>query len=203
MPILHDDPISGNGYKIRLILAFLDRPYTYKPYDILKGETRTDSFLGRVNPNGRIPVFELDDGRCLPESNAILCYLADGTDWMPDDPFQRAQAMSWLFWEQYSHEPNIATLRFWRHLPELDDVQKAQTPSKQANGKAALALMNMQLSYTDWLVGDGPSVADIALYAYTHVAEEGGFALSDYPGVQAWIARFAALPGYVQMQSKM
>ncbi len=201
MPILHDDPISGNGYKIRLILGFLGRPYVYKSYDILRGETRTETFLAQVNPNGRIPVLQLDDGRCLPESNAILCYLAEGTSWMPSDPFTRAQALSWLFWEQYSHEPNIATLRFWTHIPELDDTQRTQIAGKQANGNAALALMNMQLSHTDWLVGDAPSVADIALYAYTHVAEEGGFNLADYPGVQAWIARFAGLPGYTSMEA--
>ena len=199
MPILHDDPISGNGYKIRLMLGFLDTPYTYQAYDIIKGETRTEQFLNTINPNGRIPVLQLDDGRCLPESNAILCYFADGTRWMPEDTFTRAQVMSWLFWEQYQHEPNIATLRFWSHLPTLSDAQKGQIPLKQEQGRAALTLMNMQLSYTDWLVGDGPTIADIALYAYTHVADEGGFTLEDYPGIQAWMNRFAALDGYTDM----
>ncbi len=197
MPVLHDDPISGNGYKVRLLMSFLNMSYDYRAYDIVKGETRTEAFLTTVNPNGRIPVLQLDDGRCLPESNAIICYLADGTDWIPHEPFQKAQLMSWLFWEQYSHEPNVATLRFWRHLPELNAAQKAQIPAKEENGRAALALMNMQLSHTDWLVGDGPTIADIALYAYTHVADEGGYDLDNYPDVQAWLSRFAALTGYV------
>jgi len=199
MLTLHDDPISGNGYKIRLLLAFLETPYHYKAYDILKGETRTAEFLGTVNPGGRIPVLEIDDGRKLAESNAVLIYLAEGTSWIPRDPFIKAQMMSWLFWEQYSHEPNIATLRFWKHLPELTDVQKAQLGSKRSAGEAALALMNMQLSHTNWLVGDGPTLADIALYAYTHVAEEGDYNLSIYPAVQTWIDRFAALPNYVSI----
>lgn len=199
MLTLHDDPISGNGYKIRLLLAFLGTAYEYKAYDIIQGETRTPEFLNTVNPGGRIPVLELEDGRKLPESNAVLTYLGEGTIWVPNDPFTKAQMMSWLFWEQYSHEPNIATLRFWNHLPEITEVQKAQIDGKRSNGEAALALMNMQLSYTDWLVGDGPTLADIALYAYTHVAEEGGYDLSTYPAVQGWIKRFTALPGYVSI----
>lgn len=197
MLTLHDDPISGNGYKIRLLLAFLRTPYEYKAYDIIRGETRTPEFLNKVNPNGRIPVLELDDGRMLPESNAILTYLAEGTHWMPSDPFTKAQVMSWMFWEQYSHEPNIATLRFWAHLPELTDAQRNQIAGKRAEGEAALALMDMQLGHTDWLVGTSPTIADIALYAYTHVAEDGGYKLANYPGVQAWVDRVASLPDYV------
>lgn len=199
MLTLHDDPISGNGYKIRLLLAFLGTSYQYKPYDILKGETRTPEFLGTVNPGGRIPVLELGDGLKLAESNAVLTYLAEGTTWIPSDPFTKAQMMSWLFWEQYSHEPNIATLRFWKHLPKLTNAQKAQLESKRSAGEAALALMEMQLSHTDWLVGTDPTLADIALYAYTHVAEEGDYDLSATPAVQAWISRFAALPNYVSI----
>jgi glutathione S-transferase len=202
MLTLHDDPISGNGYKIRLLLAFFGTAYEYKAYDIIQGETRTSEFLNAVNPAGRIPVLELDDGRKLPESNAVLTYLGEGTPWVPVDPFTKAQMMSWLFWEQYSHEPNIATLRFWNHLPELTDAQKAQIDGKRSNGEDALTLMNMQLSYTDWLVGDGPTLADIALYAYTHVAEECDYKLSAYPAVQDWIKRFAALPGYVSITDK-
>lgn len=201
MLTLHDDPISGNGYKIRLLLAFLKTPYHYKTYDIVKGETRTPEFLGTVNPNGRIPVLELEDGRMLPESNAVLTFLGDGTPWVPTDPFTKAQMMSWMFWEQYSHEPNVATLRFWNHLAELTDIQKMQIDGKRSAGEAALALMEMQLSYTDWLVGDDPTLADIALYAYTHVAEEGDYNLSDYPGVQAWIKRISEIPGYVPLSS--
>lgn len=197
MLTLHDDLISGNGYKIRLLLTFLRTPYHYKSYDILKGETRTPVFLGTVNPAGRIPVLELDDGRKLVESNAVLTYLGEGTSWIPSDPFTKAQMMSWMFWEQSSHEPNIATLRFWKHLPELTDAQKAQIDGKKTNGEAALALMEMQLGHTDWLVGNGPTLADIALYAYTHVAEEGGYNLSTYPAVQAWIMRFSDIPRHI------
>lgn len=199
MLTLHDDPISGNGHKIRLLLAFIQTPYHYKSYDILKGETRTSEFLGAVNPGGRVPVLELDDGSKLPESNAALTYLGEGTSWVPHDPFTKAQMMSWMFWEQSSHEPNIATLRFWKHLPELTDAQKAQIDGKKTNGEAALALMEMQLSHTDWLVGNGPTLADIALYAYTHVAEEGDYVLSMYPAVQAWIKRFSDIPGHISI----
>lgn len=202
MPTLHDDPISGNGYKIRLMLSFMNTPYHYKAYDILEGETHTPEFLNTINPGGRIPVLELNDGRKLVESNAVLTFLAEGTTWVPSDPFTKAQMMSWLFWEQYSHEPNIATLRFWKHLPELTDIQKNQLEGKRSAGEAALGLMEMQLSHTDWLVGDGPTLADIALYAYTHVAEEGDYDLSTYPAVQAWINRFAALPNYVSINDK-
>jgi len=196
MPTLHDDPISGNGYKVRLLLAFLGEPYTYVPHDILKGETRTPDFLA-INANGRIPVLVLDDGQALPESNAILAYLADGTPWLPDDRLARAQVLSWMFFEQYSHEPNVATLRFWTHLPSLTPAQEAQIPGKRAAGAAALKLMDDHLRTHDWLVGGVPTIADIALYAYTHVADEGGFELGDYPAVQAWLARLPALPGYV------
>ena len=173
MLTLYDDPISGNGYKIRLLLALLKTPYSYRPLDILKQETRTPAFL-RINPNGRIPVLILEDGTALAESNAILCYLADGTAWLPTDRLARAQVLSWMFFEQYSHEPNVATLRFWTHLPELTPAQEMQKPLKKRDGEAALKLMDDHLSSRDWLVGTAPSVADIALYAYTHVAEEGG-----------------------------
>lgn len=198
MLTLYDDPISGNGYKIRLLLAFLGTPYSYRPLDILKQETRTPEFL-RINPNGRIPVLILEDGTALAESNAILCYLADGTPWLPADRLAKAQTLSWMFFEQYSHEPNVATLRFWTHLPELAPVQELQKPLKKRDGEAALKLMDEHLSSRDWLVGGTPSVADIALYAYTHVAEEGGFTLSNYPAVTAWLSRMQAQPGYIRI----
>lgn len=197
---LLDDPISGNGYKVRLLLAFLELPYAYEPYNILLSETRTEAFL-HINPNGRIPVLILEDGTALPESNAILNFLADGTSYLPTDRLQRAQVLQWMFFEQYSHEPNIATLRFWTHLPELDDVQRAQIPGKIANGKAALSLMNSHLSVNSWFVGDGPSFADIALFAYTHVAEDGGFDLSDYPAIMNWIDRIQQLAHFQPMQN--
>jgi len=198
MLTLLDDPISGNGYKIRLLLAFLDTPFTYKTYSVLNAETRTPEFMA-ISPNGKIPVLVLEDGTVLPESNAILNYLAAGTPYLPNDRLHHAQVLQWMFWEQYSHEPNIATLRFWNHLPSLDDVQKAQVPGKRANGLAALKLMNDHLSKHDWFVAGMPTIADIALFAYTHVAEEGDFSLSDYPAVQAWITRIEGLPGFVAM----
>ncbi|WNK00583.1 glutathione S-transferase family protein [Thalassospiraceae bacterium LMO-JJ14] len=195
---LLDDPISGNGYKVRLLLAFLGTPYEYKAYDILKSETRTADFL-KLNPNGKIPLLILEDGTPLAESNAILNYLAAGSAFLPTDRLHHAQVLQWMFFEQYSHEPNIATLRFWNHLPELEAAQKAQIPGKHANGIAALKLMNDHLSTHDWLVADAPSIADIALFAYTHVADEGGFDLSGYPAVEKWIARIKGLAGYVPM----
>ena len=200
MLTLLDDPISGNGYKIRLLLAFLDTPYTYKTYSVLKAETRTPAFLA-ISPNGKIPVLILEDGTALPESNAILNYLAAGTPYLPADRLHHAQVLQWMFWEQYSHEPNIATLRFWNHLPELDDVQKAQMPGKRANGHAALKLMDTHLMEHDWFVAGVPTIADIALFAYTHVAEEGDFDLSAYPNVRRWIARIEGLPEFVPMES--
>lgn len=198
---LFDDPISGNGYKVRLLLAFLGIDYDYEAVDILKSETRTVEFLA-LNPNGRIPLLILEDGTALPESNAILTYLAAGTPWLPNDRLHHAQVLQWMFWEQYSHEPNIATLRFWNHLPELDDAQKAQIAGKRANGGAALKLMDGRLSEHDWFVAGVPSIADIALFAYTHVADEGGFDLTAYPAVQAWIVRMQGLPGFVAMGSR-
>jgi glutathione S-transferase len=201
MLTLLDDPISGNGYKVRLILAFLREPYTYKAYSVLKSETRTAEFL-QINPNGRIPVLILDDGTALPESNAILHYLAAGSAFLSADRLHHAQVLGWMFFEQYSHEPNIATLRFWSHLPSLDAAQQAQIPGKRANGIAALKLMNAHLSKHDWLVAGTPSIADIALFAYTHVADEGGFKLADYPAIEAWIARIQGLPGFVAMEMK-
>lgn len=195
---LYDDPLSGNGYKARLMMAFLGMPYRYRRVDIFKRETRTPAFLA-LNPNGRIPLLILEDGSTLSESNAILCYLADGTDWLPTERLARARVLSWMFFEQYSHEPNVATLRFWNHLPTKTPLQESLIPGKLKDGNAALKLMDDHLATHDWLVGDTPTVADIALHAYTHVAEEGGFTLSEYPAVQAWIARMQALPGYVPM----
>lgn len=197
MPILHDFQPSGNGYKARLLMTFLGIPFRYREHDILKGETRTPAFLERINANGRIPVLELDDGRTLPESNAILCYLGEGTAWVPEDRFERAEMMSWLFFEQYSHEPYIATLRFWLHVGNLTPEREAQLPAKRAGGEAALSVMERRLEDRDWFAGSRPSLADIALYAYTHAADEAEFDLARWPAVESWLARFAALPGYI------
>jgi glutathione S-transferase len=200
LPTLHEFAASGNCYKIRLLLAHLGRPYARREYDITQGATRTPEFLARVGPNGRIPVWE-EDGRFLPESNAILWRIAEGTDWLPGDAWERADALRWLFWEQYNHEPNIATLRFWMTYGGGIDArpawQQAAVGAKRAMGEEALALMEAHLATRDWFVGARPSIADIALYAYTHVAGEAGFDLSGRPAVMAWLARVAALPGHV------
>jgi len=198
---LYDYPKSGNGYKARLLLAHLSTPYTYIPLDILKGETRTPEFL-RKNLNGRIPVLELDDGSCLPESNAILYFLAQGTQYWPESMLEQAQAMQWLFFEQYSHEPNIATPRFWLTIKHLEDTpfDKQLLAQKQEQGRQALGVMETHLKDRNYFVGDRYTIADIALYGYTHVADEGGFVLSDYPAICEWLDRVREQPGHVTME---
>ncbi len=197
---LHEFARSGNAYKIRLLLAHLGRPYARREYDILTGETRTPEFLRSVNANGRIPVLQVDD-KFLPESNAALFYLAEGTRYLPTDPFDKADTLRWLLWEQYNHEPNIATLRYWATYGGGWDAQtpakQAQIAAKQVGGEEALALMDAHLAARDWLVGAAMSIADIALYAYTHVADDGGFELATHPNVLAWLARIAAQPGHI------
>jgi glutathione S-transferase len=199
--ILHEDPISGNCYKIRLTAALVGAPLERRAYDIRRGETRTPDFLSSVNANGRIPVLQVGD-RFLPESNAACCYLAEGSALMPADRFGRADMLHWMFFEQYNHEPNVATLRFWlAFLGEdaLDDAQRAAIPAKRAGGAAALALLDRHLADRDFLVGSRVSVADVALYAYSHVMEDAGFDRARWPSVAAWLARVEALPGYVAM----
>ena len=192
----------------RRLLNLPPRPYAIalpierREYDILKGETRTPEFLATVNANGRIPVLQVGD-RLLPESNAACFYLADGTRLVPDDRFDRADMLRWMFFEQYNHEPNIATLRFWfAFLGEanLSEQQRALVPAKRMAGEDALALMDRHLAGRDWFAGDTCTLADIALYAYTHVAEAGCFRLHDRANVCAWLDRLAALPGYVPME---
>ena len=192
---LYDFLESGNGYKVRLLLHQLGIPFERIELDITRGATRTPAFLAK-NPNGRIPTLELEDGTCLPESNAILWYLAEGTPVLPDDRLARAQVLAWMFFEQYSHEPNIATLRFWTHQGWLAE-RAALVPGKREAGAAALGVMERHLAERRFFVGERYTIADIALYAYTHVAEEGGFALAGYPAVRAWLARVAAQPGHV------
>jgi glutathione S-transferase len=200
---LHEYSASGNCYKIRLTAALLGLPLERREYDILKGETRTPEFLGRVNANGRIPVLQIGE-RFLPESNAACFYLADGSRLIPHDRFERADMLRWMFFEQYNHEPNVATMRFWVAFvgeDRLSEAQRAQIPSKRAAGEAALKLMDEHLAGRDWFVGGGISLADVALYAYTHVAQEGGFDLAAYPAVARWLERVAAEPGYVAMDA--
>ena len=193
---LHDNSFSGNGYKVRLLLTLLGTPFERIDYDIDRGETRTPEFL-RLNPNGRIPVLEFSDGRILAESNAILAYLAGGTPYLPADRFERALVMQWLFFEQYSHEPNIATLRYWITHKLLDDERRAMVPSKRRWGYAALDVMEGHLAQRRYFVGERISIADIALYAYTHVAEEGEFDLSPYAAVRRWLDRVASEPRHI------
>ena len=202
---LHEDPRSGNCYKIKLTAALLGVDLETRQYDILKGETRSDAFLAQVNANGRIPVLQIGEGanaRHLPESNAACWYIADGSRLIPADRFARASMLRWMFFEQYNHEPNIATLRFWMRFvgeTNLSAEQTAMIKPKRVAGHDALRVMEDHLRTHDWFAGDQASLADIALYAYTHVADEGGFGLSDYPHVSAWLARFGALPDFVPM----
>lgn len=200
--ILHEDWISGNCYKIRLTAALLGLAIERRQYDITNGETRTPDFLANVNANGRIPVLQIGD-RFLPESNAACWWLASGSRLIPHDRFDQADMLRWMFFEQYNHEPNVATLRFWKAhigLDKLTDAQRALVPGKEVAGNAALALMDQHLTGRSFFVGNGLSLADVALYAYTHVAEEGGFDLGAYPAISAWLARVAGQPGYVGLE---
>lgn len=193
---LHHNPPSGNSYKVRLLLTKLGIPFERVAYDVDRGETRTAEFL-RKNLNGLVPVLEFEDGRFLAESNAILLYLAEGTAYLPTDRFERALVLQWLFFEQNSHEPNIAVLRHWIHDHLLDDERRPLVESKRRGGYAALAVMERHLDGRDYFVGKRMSIADIALYAYTHVAEEGEFDLGRFPVVRRWLARIAAEPGHI------
>jgi glutathione S-transferase len=187
---------SGNGYKARLLLAQLAVPYRWTEVDIDAGETRRPEFLKR-NPNGRIPTLELDDGTNLAESNAILWYLAEGTPFVPGDRLGRAQVLQWMFFEQYSHEPYVATPRYIvKHLP-ADHARRAELPERLAKGRAALAVMDEHLKPRRFFVAERYTIADIALYAYTHVAHEGGHDLTPYAHVRSWLGRVAAQAGHV------
>jgi glutathione S-transferase len=196
MPRLYDYLDSGNGYKVRLILAQTQQPYHFTELDIDKGETRTPQFLAK-NPNGRIPTLELDDGAFLAESNAILWYLAENTPFIPADRIGRAQVLQWMFFEQYSHEPYVATPRYIvRHLPQ-DSPRRAELPDRLKRGRDALGVMESHLKSRTFFVGERYSIADIALYAYTHVAPQGGLDLAPYPHVLSWLGRVAAQPRYI------
>lgn len=190
--------MSGNCYKLRLLLEQLGRDYRWIEVDSARGETRTPEFLAR-NPNGRVPLIELEDGRVLVESNAILCWLAEGTGFVPADAWQRAQALSWMFFEQYSHEPYIAVARFIRGWTPADSPRRAELPRLRERGHQALAVMERHLQSADWFAGAAYGIADIALFAYTHCAGDGGFDLSAYPRIGAWLERVRATPGFVPM----
>ncbi len=202
---LHEDPRSGNCYKIKLIAALLGVPLATRQYDIIRGETRTPDFLANINANGRIPVLQIGEGpeaRFLPESNAACWYLAYGSALIPAERIAQGDMLRWMFFEQYNHEPNIATLRFWMSIlgeANLSDDQRRILPYKREAGEAALALMDRHLADKAFFCGAAPTLADIALFAYTHIAHEGGFALGDYRHVTGWIARIEGLPGFVPM----
>ena len=189
---------SGNCHKVKLLLGQLGREYAWVETDSARGETRTPGYLAK-NPNGKVPLLELDDGRVLVESNAILCWLADGTRFLPADPWAKAQALSWMFFEQYSHEPYIAVARFICGWTPADSPRRAELPKLRERGHAALAVMEKHLSAHDWFSGGDYGIADIALYAYTCVAPHGGIALDAYPAMNAWLARVEATPGFVPM----
>ena len=197
---LYDFLESGNGYKVRLLLKQLEIPFERIELDITRGESRSDEFLAR-NPNGRIPTLELEDGTCLAESNAIQWYLAEGTGFLSNDPLERAQTLQWMFFEQYSHEPFIAVVRYWMHQG-LDSGREAEVTEKRERGYEALSVMEGHLHLRDFFVGGCYSIADIALYAYTHVAHEGGFDLTAYPAVNAWLERVSAQPGHISIRQE-
>ncbi|MGV8860784.1 MAG: glutathione S-transferase family protein [Pseudomonas sp.] len=198
MYTVYGDYNSGNCYKIKLMLNLLGIEYRWVAVDILNGETQTPEFLAK-NPNGKIPVLELEDGTCLWESNAILNFLADGSAYLPSEPRLRTQVLQWQFFEQYSHEPCIAVARFIQFYLGLPEERLAEYHAMQKAGYRALAVMEQQLKRTPFLVGETFSIADIALYAYTHVAYQGGFDLSPYPAIQQWLGRVAEQPGYIGM----
>jgi glutathione S-transferase len=194
---LYDYLPSGNGYKVRLLLTQLAIPFERIELNIIKGETRSAEFL-RKFPNGRIPAVELDDDRVLFESNAIISYFAEGTPFMPGDRFQRAQVFQWLFFEQYSHEPYIASVRFLVIHPDVQDPRRAIIETlMRPRGYDALGVMEGHVESREWFVGERYSIADIALYAYTHVADEGGFDLAGYPAIRAWIDRVKSQPQHI------
>jgi glutathione S-transferase len=201
MLTLYDYLDSGNGYKIRLLCALLNEPYRWVEIDILNGGTRTAEFLAK-NPNGKIPTLQLADGSFLAESNAILWYLAESSSFIPSTRVLRAQVLQWMFFEQYSHEPYVATPRFIRkHLP-ADSPRQAEVAKRLVQGRAALAVMDAHLREQKFFVDDRYTIADIALYAYTHVADEGGLDLAPYAHVAAWLTRVAAQPRHVPLMRR-
>lgn len=197
---IYGDTRSGNCYKLQLLLSLLGKTCEWVNVDIMKGETRLPSFLEKT-PNGKIPLLELDDGRVLSESNAIMHYIALNTPFIPSSPYQFAQLLQWQFFEQYSHEPYIAVARYINVYLGLPDDKKAEYSSKQAGGYRALAVMEHQLTLTPFLLGDVISLADISLFAYTHVAHEGGFDLAPYPAIRNWIGLIREQNGFIPMDA--
>ena len=196
MLVLYDSPVSGNCYKVRLLLAHLGLAYERREVDVVDRSTRPE-LLGGLNPALRVPTLVLDDGRPLGESNAILWYFGDGTRFVPAERYERAQVLQWQFFEQYEHEPSLAVVRFWLAYSGQPEAYSDRVESRRAAGYRALDAMERHLADRGWLVGDAMTIADISLYAYTHVAHEGGFDLGGYPAILSWLARVAGQPGHV------
>ena len=200
MTLLYNSPVSGNCYKVRLLLAHLGVPYERHDVDVVDRSNRRE-LLGSLNPALRVPTLVLDDGRALAESGAILWYFGEGTRFVPEDPYERAQVLQWMFFEQYDHEPAIAVARFWLRYSGRPELFADRRDERTAAGYRALDAMERHLDGRSWFVGDGMTLADVALYAYTHVADEGGFELGGYPSIRAWLARVAAEPGHVPINA--
>ncbi|HEY2935608.1 MAG TPA: glutathione S-transferase family protein [Gaiellaceae bacterium] len=198
--LLYDNPVSGNCYKVRLLLAHLGIPYERRTLDVADRSDRPE-VLGGLNPALRVPTLVLDDGRPLAESGAILWYFGEGTRFVPSARYERAQVLQWMFFEQYDHEPSIAVVRFWKAYSGRPEAFADRLEERTAAGHRALAAMERHLAEREFLVGGDLSLADIALYAYTHVAPEGGFDLGPYPAVRAWLDRVPALPGHVRIDA--
>ena len=203
MPVLHQMHVSGNCYKVRLAARQAGVALELRDYGLHDGETRRPDFLAK-NPNGRAPMLELDDGTCLPESGAILWYLGKGTPLVPEGRLEQAEVLQWMFFEQYSHEPYVAVARFWLAFAPPAELEKKRhlVPEWHAKGNAALGVMETHLRDREWFAAGRYTIADIALYGYTHCAADGGFDLGRYPAVQAWLARVAAQPGHVTLEAR-
>jgi len=197
---LYDYFPSGNSYKVRLILSYLGVSYEHVPINIIKGESQTSAFKSK-NPVGQIPLLELSDGRKIAESNAIIYFLAEGTPYWPSNAFDQAKCLQWMFFEQYKHEPSVAVARFIHHYAM--DTREQELPLLMKRGYLALDVMEEHLADHFWFVGSGPTIADISLYAYTHVASEGGFDMSKYPNIMAWLDRFSDHPKHIRITDEL
>ena len=198
--LLYDSPVSGNCYKVRLLLAHLGLPYERQTMDVVDRSNRAEVLDG-LNPSLRVPTLVLDDGRPLAESNAILWYFGDGTRFVPQDAYERGQVLQWMFFEQYELEPALAVARFWLAYSGRAEEFAERLPSRQAAGRRVLETIDRHLQTREFLVGDGFTIADISIYAYSHVAPEGGVELEPYPAVRAWLERVASVPGHVPIEA--
>jgi glutathione S-transferase len=198
--LLYDSPVSGNCYKVRLLLAHLEIPYERRSVDVVDRSNRPE-LLGALNPSLRVPTLVLDDGRPLGESGAILWYFGEGTRFVPADPYERAQVLQWMFFEQYDLEPALAVVRFWVAYSGRAEEFESQRPAKMKAGKRVLGVLDRHLDGRRYVLGESLTLADIALYGYTHVAPEGGFDLEPYPAIRAWLDRVAAEPSHVSIDA--